>query len=207
MAYTTIVTGTAITSSWANADVRDQVVVPFASSAARSSAITSPVTGQLSTLTTNLSTEGIYLYTSAGKWQKDWSSEWGELGSASYASAQNTVSTIADLTGLTVTFTAVANRIYEITGRVYFEKATTADTVVFGVYDGSNVLQELVSGDKFAIGDLQCKTFYHRLTGLSAGSTTMKLRASTASGTFNVRSDAITGRLVVKDAGPNGAPA
>lgn len=48
MPYTTLVAGTTITASWANASVRDQVVTPFASASARTSAITSPVEGMLS---------------------------------------------------------------------------------------------------------------------------------------------------------------
>lgn len=51
MPYTTNVAGTTITAAWGNANVRDQVVTPFASSAARTSAITSPVAGMLSYLT------------------------------------------------------------------------------------------------------------------------------------------------------------
>lgn len=45
MGYVTVAAGTAITSSWANAEVRDQVVSVFASSAARDSSVTSPVEG------------------------------------------------------------------------------------------------------------------------------------------------------------------
>lgn len=48
MPYTTNVAGTTITASWGNANVRDQVVTPFASASARTSAITSPVEGMLS---------------------------------------------------------------------------------------------------------------------------------------------------------------
>lgn len=47
MPYTTAVAGTTITASWANASVRDQVVTPFASSAARTSAITSVIEGMV----------------------------------------------------------------------------------------------------------------------------------------------------------------
>lgn len=50
MPYTTLTAGTVITASWANASVRDQVVTPFASAAARTSAITSPVEGMLTYL-------------------------------------------------------------------------------------------------------------------------------------------------------------
>jgi hypothetical protein len=45
--YSTVVGGTTITASWGNANVRDQVVTPFASTSARDSAITSPVTGMV----------------------------------------------------------------------------------------------------------------------------------------------------------------
>jgi hypothetical protein len=49
MAYTTVVTGTTITAAWGNS-VRDQLVNPFASAAARASAITVPVEGMLTFL-------------------------------------------------------------------------------------------------------------------------------------------------------------
>lgn len=48
MPYTTLVAGTTITASWANASVRDQVVTPFATAAARTSAISSPIEGMVS---------------------------------------------------------------------------------------------------------------------------------------------------------------
>lgn len=51
MAYTTVVAGTVITASWGNNDVRNQVIVPFASTAARDAAITSPVAGQVAATT------------------------------------------------------------------------------------------------------------------------------------------------------------
>lgn len=48
MPYTTNVAGTTITAAWGNANVRDQVITPFASSSARTSAVTSAVEGMLS---------------------------------------------------------------------------------------------------------------------------------------------------------------
>lgn len=47
MPYTTLVAGTTITASWANQNVRDQGVTPFASISARTSAITAQVEGML----------------------------------------------------------------------------------------------------------------------------------------------------------------
>ena len=51
MPYTTLAPGQTISSSWANANVRDQTVTPFASTSARDSAITSPVNGMYCTTT------------------------------------------------------------------------------------------------------------------------------------------------------------
>lgn len=48
MPYTTVVPSTTITSAWGNANVRDQVVTPFATAAARTSAVAAPVAGMLS---------------------------------------------------------------------------------------------------------------------------------------------------------------
>lgn len=71
MAYTTVVSGTAITATWGNSDVRDQVIVPFASTAARDAAITSPVNGMRS-YTTDTGTAWIY---NGSAWV-----EWGTTG-------------------------------------------------------------------------------------------------------------------------------
>jgi hypothetical protein len=57
MPYLTVVAGTTITASWGN-QVRDQLVTPFASTSARTSAITSPVEGMLSYLTDGDNFEG-----------------------------------------------------------------------------------------------------------------------------------------------------
>lgn len=51
MPYTTNVSGTTITAAWGNANVRDQVVTPFASVSARDSAIISPIGGMYATTT------------------------------------------------------------------------------------------------------------------------------------------------------------
>ena len=61
MSYVTLVAGSVITASWANANVRDQMISPFASSAARDAAITSPINGMIAT-TTDI--YGVWLYSS-----------------------------------------------------------------------------------------------------------------------------------------------
>lgn len=64
MPYTTVVAGTTITASWANASVRDQTVTPFATTAARDAAITVPVAGMLCVTT---DTNTLWQYVS-GAW-------------------------------------------------------------------------------------------------------------------------------------------
>ena len=65
MPFTTSVAGTTITASWANANVRDQTIAPFATAAARDSAITAPIHGQLA-YTQDTST--LWVYTSGIGW-------------------------------------------------------------------------------------------------------------------------------------------
>jgi hypothetical protein len=68
MPYTTLVPGTTITASWANANVRDQVVTPFATAATRASAVTSPVTGMTTHRADLGSLGGLECYTTTGSW-------------------------------------------------------------------------------------------------------------------------------------------
>lgn len=58
MPYETLVAGNVVTASWANASVRDQVVTPFATAAARTSAVSAPVEGMLSYLADSNKFEG-----------------------------------------------------------------------------------------------------------------------------------------------------
>lgn len=51
MAYITNVAGTTITASWANQNVRDQVITPFVSAASRASQVSVPINGMVSFLT------------------------------------------------------------------------------------------------------------------------------------------------------------
>jgi hypothetical protein len=105
MPYTTVVAGTTITAAWGNANVRDQVVTPFASAAARTSAITSPIAGMASYITT---TKALECYDGT---------VWGLSQSNYVGSASRTASVTATTTETlcdSVTFTAVAGRRYKL---------------------------------------------------------------------------------------------
>lgn len=96
MPYTTIVAGTSITASWANASVRDQVVTPFASTAARTSAVSSPVEGMLSAITGD---DRLEAYTGSAWDRTAWYSSSGRTGGTWTRSATQSINN-ASLTAI-----------------------------------------------------------------------------------------------------------
>jgi len=210
MAYTTIVTGTSISSSWANADVRDQVVTPFASVAARSSAITSPVTGMVSTLTTNDSDEGVEVYNSNGDWNPPWNLPWGVkvAGYASTTSNSSGTTSTTDWSGLSVTWTANTNRLYMVCASASVGSTSSGEVVSLLIADGSNNQKKADAGyinsASYGVGLSPILVE----TGLS-GSVTRKVRVSriTAIGTVTgAAASTAPAQIVVFDLGPVGAP-
>jgi hypothetical protein len=128
MPYTTINSGDYIESSWANANVRDQVVTPFSSTATRNSTITSPLPGMLSTLTTNTVTEGLYEYTSAGTWRLPWNLPWGYVAISALPASFSFNSTLSFSS--TFTFAAINNRNYLVSFGGEFNNGATVLNIV-----------------------------------------------------------------------------
>jgi hypothetical protein len=126
---------------------------------------------------------------------------WGIMATASKTSNQTGISTVTDITSLTVTFTAVSTRYYRTTIWSLVRQNTAAGTSVIQITDGSNV--QKTEGD-FYIGTaggfgtlcVQCVE-----TGLT-GSTTRKGRALTASNTMDViASSTFPAFILVEDIG------
>jgi len=209
MAYTTIVSGTNITSSWANANVRDQAVSPFASTAARTAAITAPIAGMVSTLTTNTATEGVEVYNSAGQWRMPWNLPWGFV---QYTQTTTTV-TSGNNTNILVgnTLSVINRRRYRITGFVpgYFSTAALNTAEVQLTVGGT-----VVSGQR---------VFTSQVTSAENGATVVAYYTATATNASlacNLYSAAVVGTnhqynasatvpifIGVEDIGPSGAPA
>jgi hypothetical protein len=91
--------------------------------------------------------------------------------------------TVKDVTGVSITFTAVSGRLYKTTFSCMTQKSTNG-YINFFITDGSNNIiydyfENIVSGEyaAFTIGGV--------LTGLS-GSVTIKIRANTSAGTGTV---------------------
>ena len=221
MAYTTIVSGTNITSSWANASVRDQVVSPFVTKAARTSAITSPVTGMLSSLTTYDLTEGIEFYNSAGQWRKPWNMPWGiitttaggtsNLGYRVVTAPQTGItSTLVDLTDLSMTFDAIANRMYRVNVHCNFygSQADNTASLVLNIASSSVAFSHTPA---LSTGTTSLRTaeLNRPFVNSAAQSLVVKLQAQLQTGTGTVimhAGAANVATMVIEDIGPSGAP-
>lgn len=119
------------------------------------------------------------------------------------STANHTITTTAaDITGMTATFTAVANRLYRATFEGFYSISATSQQVVFKITNASNVDEDMTFQDLAA--GFQTICFQYVFTA-SAGSKTLKVRASTNTGTaslFGNPSDLRTFSFVVEDLGP-----
>ena len=212
MAYTTIVSGTNITSSWANANVRDQAVSPFGSTAARTAEITSPIAGMVSTLTTNTSVEGIEVYNSAGQWRKPWNMPWGVVGRA-LITTDTSATTSTLVTGSSLSIVQVARRIYKytITGHGFWQSIN--DGLQVAITNGSGTTYNQYNMMPFGNSTTYAQAFgfSHYEVAASSATVTRDLRVNRfygPSGNVIFVADATRiGSFIIEDIGPSGAPA
>ena len=185
MPYTTNVAGTTITAAWGNANVRDQVVTPFASAGARTSAITSPVAGMLSPTTTAPMTLDYYNGT-----------QWVNLLpiTANVNATETTTSTVyTDLTtpGPQVTVVTGTTALVAISAGM---KHSSTDVAYMGVTVGG--ASAIGPNDNQAAEVVNTNTItgamIFQITGLTAGSNIFKARYRTPSGTATFQNRNIT---------------
>ena len=126
---------------------------------------------------------------------------WGVMAYASATANQTGIAAAADVTGLSVTFTANSTRIYVTSVYIgYAEQLAAAAYPEVRIVDGSNV--EKARATKYltaGVGD----GFWVRVveTGLS-GSVTRKARAQTSSGSLTITAGATyPNQILVEDIG------
>lgn len=160
----------------------------------------------------NTDTGGIEVYYGATTgWRPPWNTSWGVQGTpVARTTAQTGISAEVDLTGMTVTWTALAGRYYTANASLRMTSSTVS--TIGGLYlaDSANTH---IDEESYAIAAANATTQYMiqagGLTGL-AGSITYKLRAaSLGGGTIDTLPAAVRpARFWVEDIGPNGnAPA
>lgn len=128
-------------------------------------------------------------------------------GYAVVTSTQGSITTVVDLTGLSVTFTAVAGRLYRLSAFALFTSATGGDVARLAITNAANtnlMLAQCVVSTAFATGANTVSGW--TLQTFSAGSTTVKCRAMRATGTGTVSTAAgstAPAVLLVEDVGPS----
>ena len=154
-------------------------------------------------------TDKLLTYTTATTtWVAPYNLPWGYMTSASSASAQTGISSVTDITGTSVTWTALATRRYKVTmsGAVYGD--TAGDSIGVQIVDGAATLQRLWSA---AITDANLVMYWHLemiVTSIS-GSQTWKARLlrNSGSGVMATYTTGVTNLAYIEDIGPSGAPA
>jgi subtilase family serine protease len=151
--------------------------------------------------------ETLQYYSAAAVWRRPWNMPWGVVGYVSNTSSTQSITTSeADLTSLTVTITAVANRFYKISAKVGISTNTSAHTTTIRIYaDGSAVDGTSGSRSSASNGFLSTITPVAYATGLAAGSRIIKLRALVDLDTSTARYSTETAYLIVEDIGPSSA--
>ena len=214
MAFKTFTAGGVLTASDVNTYLAKQAVIVCTSS-------TRPAGPPEGMTIYETDTDRLLVYTSSATgWVPPWSQSWGVVaatsgGTSGYGyvrlttSAQSGIGTSAtDVTNATVTFAAVANRLYKVTAQADMIHATASENAQIQVLlDGTAIATSVVAittvggyNDRFGIIGTTFTT--------TSGSHTIKLSASTKSGTMTVNHATATPTiLLVEDAGPVGAPA
>jgi len=206
MPYTTINSGDYITSDWANTNVRDQVVTPFASTAARTSEITVPVAGMVSTLTTNTATEGVYQYTSASTWRLPWNMPWGNVAISATPAAFTFTTTQGNSS--TFTFSAINRRnyLFSVTAELNNGTAINAVSTLWVENSaGTDLKNPLIRWTPRTASDQVSSTGQFIYTSTATGTQTWQLSAvnASAAGTETITPFSV----IITDIGPSGAPA
>ena len=133
---------------------------------------------------------------------KPWNMPWGMVTLATNTTNQQTISTVTDLTGMSVTFTGVAGRRYKVSlmlpqlsGTVSTDRAAitftdSANSILYASYSGVNTHGHPI---------------YLSYTTTASGSTTIKarLQRDVGSGTVGIYADSVSIKtLLVEDIGP-----
>jgi hypothetical protein len=181
--YTTLVAGTTITASWANASVRDQGVTPFTTAAARTSAITSPVNGMVSVLTSGTMLLDVY----NGRWIS-----YLYPTQATVATTETTVSTVfTDLATTGPAVTVVTGTSALVTLSAVMSTSSSGNPALMGyAVTSASAISALDANAAWNAGTTSVRsTSTYLETGLTAGSNifTAKYRTPAGTSTFQNR--------------------
>jgi len=128
----------------------------------------------------------------------------GVVGLVERTAGNLTVTTaVADLTGMSVTFTALANRVYKFTLNSTGQKLTTQGWTGVFLTNAANFVYSAVYDTAPANGYFNTSATSF-LSGFTAGSITIKLRAQCENDTSTILASSLADKiqLIVEDMGP-----
>lgn len=178
----------------------------FTNGTERDAAYSEPGVGDWYYQDSNNAAEGPYYRNIAGQYRLPWNMPWGEIAYAQVTSSQGSITSIVDLTGLSVSPTLVANRKIRVTVHcANVQSTTTTDRVDVSIADGSNTQ---LHNSNWPVNTPHTVNCVFRTT-TTAGSPTWKARAvRVGSGTATMgAASAAPSFIMVEDIGPSGAPA
>jgi hypothetical protein len=134
-------------------------------------------------------------------WYANWNSAWGKVALATSTTNQSGVSTVADITGMSVTFTAVAGRQYRTTLFLPALLGPDGNRAKLEFADGSNTTLMASYVGLVTYGNIAMLSY----VSTGSGSLTYKARITMdiGVGTLQLYADSISVRhLLVEDIGP-----
>lgn len=198
------VTGEA-TADWANA-IRDRALQVFANGFSLGAAIPSPQVGQIAVMT-DLTSGPLQFVGSTQQWQKLWNLPWGYVNRAVSTTDHTSITSEQDI-DLSVTWTAVANRRYKITvdlPRVQ-QVSNLAEMQAFITKADNSHLAGGTWCKLMTVNDVASIHICAIETGISTGSVTRHLRASSAAANGKIYGATNPGYITVEDIGPSADP-
>jgi len=187
----------------ANAVTQAKVASGYRFTFTGTSAPSSPSEGDLWYDTTN---DDLLAYHGT-QWRKPWTMPWGVQGYAERTSTQSLLAGMNDLTSLSVTYTAIANRRIRITAHAHVNPATNDQTGYLAIRESSTTLN---LNQQWLNSSLIAETMIVQVVITpTAGSKTYKASFNfngAATGTLQAASTT-PAFILVEDIGPNGNPA
>lgn len=135
-------------------------------------------------------------------WYANWNTAWGVMGYASKTTDTSVSTTTADISGLSVTWTAVSGRVYKTSFHAIGSVGTANAYIDGSITNSSNGLIQFIRGTGGSSAARFSVTGFVYETGLS-GSTTRKARVACNTGSGNL--DGAAGypqQIIVEDIGP-----
>jgi hypothetical protein len=208
--FKTFTAASVLTAADLNDFCQSQSVMYFATTAARDTAITSPVDGMVAYIGSNDSSEGLYTYNGTA-WRKGpgWNAPWGQVARAQgFGPGTSTSGTTETAVFTSASWTALANRFYRVSISTTIT-ATAGDTYTMRIRENST------SGTVWWVGNIvfatgQTKLQVHpmgsRAVAAGAYDIRLTLQRSGAGATAQIGT-LESANMVVEDIGPSGAPA